>query len=301
MDDAGVYALNDNTAIVQTVDILTPVADDPHIFGQIAAANSLSDVYAMGATPITALCFVGFPVGEIDNETIRTILEGVTYKIKETEACLIGGHTTKDVELKCGLAVTGIVAPDKVVTKNQAKPGDAVVLTKPLGMGVISTAAKVDAASDQAVEKANFYMCQLNKIACEVMTEIGVSSATDVTGFGLLGHASEMAELSDVSIIIHSDQVPIIEEAFELAKKTLFPGGTVKNFEFIKPRTEFARNINFELQMLLSDAQTSGGLLISVPKERSHALLYLLRKKGVSAAQVIGEITEPRAKRIYVE
>lgn len=301
MDDAGVYQLRDDLAIVQTVDILTPIADDPYVFGQIAAANSLSDVYAMGATPLTALCVVGFPVAEIDNETICRILAGVADKIREAGACLIGGHTLKDAEVKCGLSVTGVVLPDKIVANRGAKPGDCIILSKPLGIGVISTALKSGLAPDSAIEKANFYMCQLNRTACETMVEVGVSSATDITGFGLLGHALEMAEASNVSIRIDSRQVPVIEEAFELAKQSLFPGGSVKNYEFVKSKVEFAGDINSERQMLLCDAQTSGGLLISVPKERSETLLDILIKKGVDSASMIGEVIEARPRRIYVE
>ncbi len=301
MDDAGVFALTENLAIVQTVDILTPIADDPYIFGQIAAANSLSDIYAMGAKPLTALCILSYPVDEVENYVITRILDGVVSKIKEAEAFLLGGHTIKDVEIKCGLAVTGLVLPDKVVTNSRAKPGDLLILTKPLGMGIISTALKAGLGTKNAVEEANFYMAQLNKNACEAMVEVGVASATDITGFGLLGHLWEMAEQSNVSMKIFAAKVPIIREAFELAKMSLFPGGSVKNFEFVKPKVEYAKNITPELQMLLCDAQTSGGLLISVPEKKSHALINLLHKKGVTSASIIGEVIEKKEKRIYVE
>lgn len=301
MDDAGVFAISDDLAIVQSVDILTPVADDPYIFGQIAAANSLSDIYAMGAKPLTALCVVGFPVGEIDNEAISRMLEGVSNKIKEAEAFLIGGHTLKDSEVKCGLSVTGLVSPEKIVTNSRAKPGDKLILTKPLGIGVISTALKADLAPLEAIEKANSSMCQLNKNSCAAMIEVGVLCTTDITGFGLLGHTLEMAEFSNMSMVINSQQVPIIEEAFELAKMNLFPGGSVKNFEFVKPKVNFSQNISNELQMLLCDAQTSGGLLIAVPEERCETLLNLLHTKGVTSARIIGEVIEPKERRIYVE
>lgn len=301
MDDAGVYQLRDDLAIVQTVDVLTPIADDPYVFGQIAAANSLSDVYAMGGRPVTALCIMGFPVGEIDNQVIRRMLEGVVSKVREAEACLLGGHTLKDPEVKCGLSVTGVVSPHKIVTNSNAKPGDKLILTKPLGVGVISTALKADHASLKAIEKANFYMCQLNRMACETMVEVGVSSATDITGFGLLGHAWEMAQFSNVSMVIYGDQVSVIEEAFELAKASLFPSGSVMNFEFVKPKANFSQNISTELQMLLCDAQTSGGLLIAVPEERCETLLNLLHTKSVTSARIIGDVIEPKERRIYVE
>lgn len=300
MDDAGVFALNDNLAIVQTVDILTPIADDPFVFGQIAAANSLSDIYAMGAKPLTALCIVSYPVGEIDNSIINQMLHGVVNKLQEAEAFLLGGHTINDVEIKCGLAVTGLVSPDKIITNSKAKPGDLLVLTKPLGIGIISTAMKSDMAPANAVEQANYYMCQLNKKVCEAMVEVGVLSATDITGFGLLGHAFEMAEFSNVSIIVYGGKVPIIKEAFDLAKMSLFPGGSVKNFEFVKSNVEFSHNIDSELQLLLCDAQTSGGLLISVPEERTQGLLKSLHEKGVNSACTIGEVVRKQERRIYV-
>ena len=301
MDDAGVYALDKNTAIVQSVDILTPIADDPYIFGQIVAANSMSDIYAMGAKPLTTLTIIHYPPDKIDNECVGRILEGIANKVKEAGACIIGGHTIKDTEVKCGLAVTGLVHPDKIITNNHACPGDILVLTKPLGTGIISTALKANRAPVEAVEKINKYMCQLNRDACEAMIEIGVSSATDITGFGLLGHVLEMAEFSNVSMIINAHQVPIIEEAFDLAKKIQFPGGSIKNFEFVKPKTKFAPEVSIELQKLLCDAQTSGGLLIAVPKERSKRLLNLLINKGVASTKIIGKVVEPKEKRIYVE
>jgi len=300
MDDAGVYEIDKNMAIVQTVDILTPIADDPYIFGQIVAANSLSDIYAMGAKPITALSIMCYPVDRIDSKIIVRILEGVADKVKEADACIIGGHTLKDTEIKCGLAVTGLVTPDRIVTNNRAHPGDRLILTKPLGTGIISTALKANLAPIEAIKKINDYMCQLNKEACNAMLEVGVSSATDITGFGLLGHVLEMAESSDVSMRINAQQVPLIEGILDLAKMSLFPVGSIKNFEYVKPKVKFARNINQELQMLLCDAQTSGGLLISVPKEQSDILLRLLVEKGVTSACIIGEVMEKKQRRIYV-
>jgi selenide,water dikinase len=301
MDDAGVYRLTEDLAIVQTVDILTPIADDPYVFGQIAAANSLSDVYAMGATPLTALCVVGFPVAKIDNETICRMLGGVADKVREAGACLLGGHTTRDQEVKCGLAVTGAVSPDKIVANSGAKPGNKLILTKPLGTGVISTALKVGLAPAPAVESANRLMCELNKTASETMIEIGVTSATDITGFGLLGHAYEMAAASNVSLRFDSQQVPIIREAYDLAGKNLFPGGSIKNFEFVETKSSFAQTVSPAVRMLLCDAQTSGGLLISVPREKGEALVEILHQRGIVSARMIGEVIEKQEKRIYVE
>jgi len=301
MDDAGVYEIAKDIAIVQTVDILTPIADDPYIFGQIVAANSLSDIYAMGAKPITALIVVCYPPDKIDAKTISKILKGVADKIKEADACIIGGHTLKDTEVKCGLAVTGFVRPDKIITNNRATVGDKLILTKPLGTGIISTALKANLAPAEAVKKINHNMCQLNKDACAAMLEVGASSATDITGFGLLGHTLQMAEFSNVSIKIRANQVPIIDEAFNLAKQNLFPTGSVKNFEFVKPKVHFAKNISREMKMLLCDAQTSGGLLISVSEEGSKILLKLLANKGINSAYLIGDVIELNKRRIYVE
>lgn len=301
MDDAGVYAIDNNLAIVQSVDVLTPIVDDPYIFGQIVAANSLSDIYAMGAKPITALSFISFPVDKVNNDTVTKILEGVAHKVKEADAVILGGHTIKNSEIKCGLAVTGVVEPDKIITNNRANVGDKIILTKPLGTGIISTALKAELAPPEAIQKINFFMTQLNKTACAAMIEVGVSSATDITGFGLLGHAWEMAEMSNASIKIYSKEVPIIEEALELSRMSLFPAGSVKNFEFIKHKTKFSENITEEVQMLLCDAQTSGGLFISIAKERSGDLLNLLHKKGLTSSKIIGEVIEPEEQRIYVE
>jgi selenide,water dikinase len=301
MDDAGVYAIDKNIAIVQTVDVLTPIADDPHTFGQIVAANAMSDVYAMGGKPITGLTIMSYPPDKIDTTTIGSILIGVADKFKEAGAVIIGGHTIKDSEIKCGVAVTGIVKPDSIITNAKAKPGDALILTKPLGTGIISTALKMGKASDDAIKKINQNMSQLNKTACEAMLEIGVSSATDITGFGLLGHALEMAEASRVSMVVDVRRVPIIGEALTLAKQKLFPGGSVKNFEFVKPKVKYAEGIDSEMQMLLCDAQTSGGLLLAIPEEKSEKLLKLLHERGVMQAEIIGAVCDEHHKKIVVE
>lgn len=301
MDDAGVYKIDQNLAIVQSVDVLTPIADDPYIFGQIVAANALSDIYAMGAKPLTALCIISYPPDRVKTDVIVKILNGLGNKTKEAGAVIIGGHTLKDVEIKCGLAVTGIVRPDQIITNRNARYGDKLILTKPLGTGIVSTALKANLSPTQAVDKINFYMSQLNRDAAEAMVEFGVSSATDITGFGLLGHAWEMAEMSNVSMKIYHKEVPIIEEAFALAKMSLFPQGSIKNFEFVKPKVNFSERLSEEVRILLYDAQTSGGLLISIANRKASKLLNLLHKKGLSAAKIIGEVIEPKEKRIYVE
>ncbi len=298
-DDAGVYRLDSERALVLTVDVLTPIADDPYVFGQIAAANSLSDVYAMGGVPLAALCILGYPVGEIDNETIRTMLAGVWDKVREAGAVVAGGHTTKDMELKCGLAVTGQVHPDHMLTNAGAKPGDVLVLTKPLGSGVITTALRAGLAPPQAVVEANRVMCQLNRSASEAAVASEVNAATDVTGFGLLGHAWELAQASDAAIEIQADRVPIIPEAFDLVRQSLFPGGSVKNHEYMQTRADFVPSVPEDLRMLLCDAQTSGGLLISLPAERTANLCSRLHEAGVAQAAVIGRVL-PGPARIRV-
>ncbi len=289
-DDAGVYRVADELALVLTVDVLTPIADDPYVFGQIAAANSLSDVYAMGGRPVVALNIIAFPVGEIGHETIRAILAGVRDKVREAGAVIAGGHTLKDSEVKCGLAVTGLVHPDRVVRNVGANPGDVLILTKPLGIGIITTALRANLASREAVAAANRVMSQLNRTAAAVMVEVGVNAATDVTGFGLLGHAWEMAQSGGIDILIHADRVPIIAEAIELARQSLFPVGSLKNYSFIRERADFAAGVTEELRLLLCDAQTAGGLLMAVAAERKDRLLDRLLTRGVEAATVIGEV-----------
>lgn len=290
-DDAGVYRLNPDLAVALTVDILTPVVDDPYTFGQVAAANSLSDVYAMGGKPRAALCVLGYPVGEVEPETIRTILTGVWDKVREAGAVIAGGHTMKDTELRCGLSVTGAVHPDRVITNAAARPGDEVILTKPLGIGVITTALRANLVSAETVALVSRVMCELNDSAAETMLACGAKSATDITGFGLLGHAWEMAQASRVDIVIEARSAPIIPEAFELARQSLFPAGSVKNYQFMKNRADFAGSVPEELRMLLCDAQTSGGLFIAIPAEHAPELVERLHDGGVVQATQVGRVT----------
>lgn len=301
MDDAGVFKINDKTALVQSVDVLTPIADDPYVFGEIAAANALSDLYAMGARPITALSVLCYNPDELENKVVGTILAGVAAKVHEAGAFIIGGHTMKDVEVKCGLAVTGLVAPDRIITIDNAKPGDELVLTKPLGTGVISTALMSGIASSRAIEKINDSMRQLNAVACDAMLTSSVCCATDVTGFGLLGHALEMTQASDVSFIIKADAVPVFEEALEYARKEQYPGGTRRNFAYVESHVTFNTGLPTERKMLLCDAQTSGGLLIAVPNQGSTDMLQKMTDNGVTAARIIGSVIEKKEKSIYVE
>lgn len=297
--DAGVYALVGDLAIVQTVDVLTPIADDPYLFGQIAAANSLSDIYAMGAKPITALNIIGFPP-KLDLSILEEMINGGISKIKEAGAVILGGHTIKDEELKYGLAVTGIVERNRIITNDKARPGDKLILTKPLGTGVISTALKAGVASESAINKINRSMCELNRKASEVMQKFGVNACTDVTGFGLLGHSFQIAQSSQVGLKIYAREVPIFDEARDYAVQGLFPGGSASNFDYIKPYLECTPSVSRDMQMLLCDAQTSGGLLICSDPEKSAALVDALRAEGIPHAKIIGEVIKSGKPKIYV-
>ncbi len=297
--DAGVYRLKEDLAIIQTVDILTPIADDPYVFGEIAAANSLSDVYVMGGTPITAMNIVGFPP-KLDLSIMEQMIQGGSSKIKEAGAVILGGHTIKDEELKYGMAITAVIDPKDLITNDRAEPGDCIVLTKPLGTGVISTALKNGLASDLAVRKINDSMRQLNKIAAQTMLETGVHACTDVTGFGLLGHAMQLAQASQVSLRIDSKRVPFIEEAFEYSSRSLFPGGTKKNRQFVEPFVQFTPDVTDEHRMLLCDAQTSGGLLIVLSMNLAPKLIELLHQRNIRSAAIIGEVIEAGEKVLYI-
>ena len=300
LDDAGVYRLTEDIALVQTTDFFTPIVDDPFSFGQIAAANALSDVYAMGGRPLTAMNMVAFPIEKMNGSILREILRGGYSKIHEAGAIIVGGHSIDDTEIKYGLSVTGIVHPDKILTNARARPGDRLVLTKPLGTGIIGTALKGEMASQEAVKKITESMTTLNHVACEVMVEVGVNACTDITGFGLLGHAMEMAIASDVGIAIKSQSVPIFPEAEEYATMGLVPGGTARNREFCSCRVEISGDISNEKMDILYDAQTSGGLLISVKGEKAQRLLEQLHAKGVQPAAIIGEVIEEPKGRIVL-
>lgn len=289
-DDAAVYRLTPDIAIVETVDFFTAVVDDPYTFGQIAAANALSDIYAMGARPLFALNIVGFPSKTLPLKVLEEILRGGSDKVVEAGINIVGGHSIDDPEPKYGLVVTGIVHPDKIVANSTAKAGDSLILTKPLGIGIITTAIKREKASQAAIDKAVSVMSALNKNASEAMIEVGVSAATDITGFGLLGHLLEMAQGSSVGARIYLHMVPVIEETWGYAQDGIVPGGSMANLEFVSPSVRWAGGISEEAKLILSDAQTSGGMLISVPKEKEAILLNELRERGVQGA-VIGEIT----------
>ncbi len=299
-DDAGVYKLRDDLALIQTLDFFTPIVNDPYRFGQIAAVNALSDVYAMGGRPLTAMNIVCFPKNTLDKSVLKEILKGGLEKIHEAGALLVGGHSVDDVELKYGLSVTGIIHPDKVMTNAGARPGDRLILTKPIGTGIIATALKGKAASKEAEAAMIKVMCELNKTAAEVMQEVGAHACTDITGFGLLGHALEMATASKCALILTASRVPIIPYALEYAQMGMIPGGTHANRNYCHRSLTIDSSIPAYILDILSDAQTSGGLLLSVPKARSARLIDLLKKKGVLAA-VIGEMVEGAPGRMWVE
>lgn len=299
-DDAGVYRISDDLALVQTVDFFTPVVDDPYAFGQIAAANALSDVYAMGARPLTALNLVAFPVDTLEKEVLAQILKGGLSKVQEANAVLVGGHTVDDPEPKYGLAVTGVVHPDRVITNAGARPGDRLVLTKPLGIGVITTAMKRTEVPREVARSAVEAMTALNAAAAEAMQEVGVHACTDVTGFGLLGHLHEMALASRVAARIDASAVPLLPGARELAEAGYVCGGSRANRRYLAPFVRFAHGVDEPLRVLLCDAITSGGLLISVSPEKAPALLGELQARGTLAAREIGVVVEGVAGEIEV-
>ena len=298
-DDAGVYQLSPELALVQTVDFFTPIVDDPYTFGQIAAANSLSDVYAMGGRPISALSIVGFPNTGRDVEILAAILQGGHAKMQEAGCTVIGGHSIGDEEIKFGYAVTGVINPQRVWKNVGAQPGDRLILTKRLGTGVVATALKQDRAAKAAVDAAILSMCTLNRAGMELALPWEVRAATDVTGFGLLGHAREMALGSKVSFTIDSGEIDFLPDARELAKKGFLPGGLKRNQEFIGGCVEFAPGVPEDIRNLLFDPQTSGGLLLSVTSKDFSGLLESLRAGGVAARQ-IGKVVEKTHPLIQV-
>ena len=299
-DDAGVYKLTDDLAIVQTVDFFTPIVDDPYTFGQIAVANALSDVYAMGGKPLTALNIVCFPSKTLDISVLRDILRGGIDKMREAGVVLVGGHSVDDPELKYGLSVTGTVHPNRVLTKGGARPGDKLLLTKPIGTGIISTAVKGGMASDQVIKAVAQSMAALNKTASEVMLQVGVNACTDITGFGLLGHACEMIQDSHIGLRIHSASVPIFPETIEFARMGMIPGGTYRNKEFRSKMVDSAGIADVMLDILF-DPQTSGGLFVSVSADKANLLLARLKEAGVIDAAIIGEVVSHPEQRIVVE
>lgn len=290
-DDAAVYKLNEETALIQTLDFFTPIVDDPYQFGQIAAANALSDVYAMGGVPLIALNIVAFP-NCLPIEVLGEILRGGADKVKEAGALLVGGHSIEDNEPKYGLSVTGTVHPDKVLANSSAKPGDVLILTKPVGLGILNTCIKEEMLDSNLVEEAIRVMATLNKVAAELMIETGANACTDITGFGLIGHALEMAEGSKVSIELDSHIVPVMEGALENARMGLVPAGTYKNRDYAGERVRIDPTISEAMIDVLYDPQTSGGLLISLEPERAQILEALYGEKLQTAFARVGRVTE---------
>lgn len=293
--DAAIYRLTDDIAIVQTLDFFTPIVNEPYDFGRIAAANAFSDIYAMGGKPLTAMNIVCFPINDMDKSILRAIIEGGLEIIHKAGAVMAGGHSVQDAELKYGLSVTGIVHPKKFVTNEGAKPGDILILTKPIGTGVLSTALKARKLDEGARKYITELMATLNKEASEIMCEIGVNACTDITGFGLLGHSINMAMASNVGIKIYIDKVPFIKEAIDFASMGLIPAGSYMNQRFCSNKIMIKPNIDTAYIDLLADAQTSGGLLISVSPDRAEMLIQRLREKNTPSYEVIGEvISEPK-------
>ena len=299
-DDAAVYRLRPDLAVVQTVDFFTPIADDPFDFGAVSAANSLSDVYAMGARPLFALSVVGFPSRRLPLSVLERILEGAAEVAREAGIFIVGGHTVDDTEPKFGLAVTGVVHPDRVMRNSTARAGDELVLTKPIGTGILATATKRALADEATARRLVATMRRLNKAAAEAMEETGAHACTDVTGFGLLGHLREMAAGSGLDAELEAGAVPVLEPARELAAADVVPGGTHDNLEHVSPFVDWSPGLSRVDRLLLADAQTSGGLLIAVPPERTAALLAALQARGVAEARRVGRFTGTGDGRIHV-
>jgi selenide, water dikinase len=287
-DDAGVFRLREDLAIVNTVDFFTPIVDDPYTFGRIAAANALSDVYAMGGEPRTALNIVGFPKGSLDLEVLTEILRGGAERARAAGVVVVGGHSIIDAELKYGMAVTGVVHPQRVIRNIGIQPGDALVLTKPLGTGIISTALKKRKASAASVRAAVASMVALNDVASAIMKDFAVHACSDVTGYGLLGHAFEMASGSGVTVVLESRKLPLLPGARRLAQQGFLTGGCRRNREYLDTKTAIDRSVRHDLVEVALDPQTSGGLLIAVPEDNARALLDRLRSAGIDAAACVG-------------
>jgi selenide,water dikinase len=289
--DAGVYRLRDDLLIVQSLDFFPPLVDDPYVYGQIAAANSLSDVFAMGARPVTALNIVGFPDDQLPLEILAEILRGGGEKVKEAGAVVPGGHTVRDVEIKYGLSVTGIVEPEKLFKNSTARPGDVLVLTKPLGTGFVTTAFKAGRCPDETLQAACASMTQLNSIGRDAAHTCRAHSVTDITGFGLAGHAFEMAEASGVTIEIEVGRLPLLAGALELVNKSNTTRASASNRQFVSQSLRIADGVDAVRQEFVFDAQTSGGLLISLPPESVEDMLQRVRAAGAIQASLVGRVT----------
>jgi selenide, water dikinase len=301
LDDAGVYKISDEVAIIQTIDFITPIVNDPFTFGQIAAANSISDVYTMGGKPITAMNVVCFPSKTMDMTILNAVLRGGLEKMEEAGVALMGGHSVTDSELKYGLSVTGTVHPDKLVTNSGTWLGDDLILTKPLGTGVMSTALKNKLVADEEMHEVIRSMTSLNKKAAELMIEMGVHSCTDITGFGLIGHASHLIQEGEIGIEFDYNSIPLFSRVMDLLKKDVYPGGLARNRDFYGSGVDFPAEMPAFERNILFDPQTSGGLLIAISPSASSELVKKLHQAGVTAAAIIGRVIRQPEHRIKVK
>ena len=295
-DDAGVFALSPRTALVQSVDVFTPVVDDPYAFGEIAAANSVSDIYAMGGKPLTALSIVAFPIERLSPRIMNRMLQGGVDKLREAGVSLLGGHSIKDREIKFGFAVTGVVDPRRMTVNSKARPGDSLVLTKPLGTGTLSFARQIGRAPADGLAEAELSMRALNRAAAGLMPAFGVTTATDITGFGLAGHLGEIAAQSGVEIEVFGASLPVFSGVLDLIRAGVISGAVERNREYASAFVRRAKGVPEEIETLLYDPQTSGGLLMAVRKSRAPALLAALHRAGLASAAVVGRVTGKAAK-----
>ena len=300
-DDAGVYQVSEDLALIQTVDFFTPVVDDPYQFGQIAAANALSDVYAMGGVPKTALNLMGFPIGQMDISIFRKIIQGGLDKLREADVVLVGGHSVEDRELKYGLSVTGFVHPKRVLVKRNLKKDQQLILTKPLGVGIVNTAVKAGLTGIDLNNQVSSIMTALNKAAAEVMAHFPVSACTDVTGFGFIGHLSEMVLGSGYGVEIDSRSLPLIDAAIEFARMGMIPAGAYKNRKYRENMIKIAAGVPREIIDILFDPQTSGGLLMAVDASAAKELLRSLQEKKVLSAAIVGRVVKRGVEKIWIQ
>ncbi len=290
-NDAGIYKLRDDLAIMETVDMIAAIVDDPYSFGMIAVANCISDIYAMGGKPITAMNIVGFPSESMDISVLTRMLQGALAKLNEAGVILLGGHSVRNDEVKFGLSITGVIHPDRILTKGGAKVGDRLILTKPIGTGILTTALKAEMLPAPVLEKLVAQMTRLNDKACQAMLEVGAHACTDITGFALLGHACEMAEASGISLELDSKKIPVIPESLQFAHMGLIPEGMYANWEYRNAVIQ-AGAIDEDTMSVLYDPQTSGGLLICVAEDKAIAMLAKLHELGVTEAALIGRVIE---------
>ena len=299
-DDAGVFKLDARTALVQSVDVFTPVVDDPYVFGQIAAANSVSDIYAMGGRPLTALSIIAFPIERLSPRIMNKMLQGGIDKLREAGVAVLGGHSIKDKEIKFGFAVTGVVHPGKMTVNSKARPGDFLILTKPIGTGTLSFACQIGRAPAKGLAESERSMTELNRAAAEAMTRAGITTATDITGFGLAGHLSEIAVQSGVELEVYGEAIPVFDGVMDLIRDGVISGAVERNRDYASAFVKTQKGAGEDLETLLYDPQTSGGLLIAARKSKAPALLAALKKRGVTHATVIGKVTRKGPGKIIL-